>query len=182
MIFDHCTFQNCTFRRLYMNHVLFNSSMLFNTEFASVKTSRTTFINSKLYEMKSVLISFARPTRAQFNSEIKTFLADSSTPKFHHEISLIAYWTTRVSYAWMVHATWILITTYLLRQRGNRIWADSFHAFWQFCRLVKRFSDLVGLLCQNAVFPLRCSYVWFWDLLAKMKLLFGLEAVHKDLF
>lgn len=54
MVFDRCTFQNCTFRRLYTNHVLFNNSVLENTEFASVKTSRTTFINSNLSEIKSV--------------------------------------------------------------------------------------------------------------------------------
>lgn len=62
MIFDRCTFQNCTFRRIYTNHVLFNNSLLENTEFASVKTSRTSFINSKLNEMKSVRLFCAWET------------------------------------------------------------------------------------------------------------------------
>lgn len=52
VVFGECRFENCTFRRVFLNHVQFNNCSFTDTEFANVKTSGTRFVDSVLDDVR----------------------------------------------------------------------------------------------------------------------------------
>lgn len=52
VVFAGCRFENCTFRRVFLNHVVFANCTLDDTEFANVKTSETRFVDSMLEDVR----------------------------------------------------------------------------------------------------------------------------------
>jgi len=52
VIYSHCRFVNCTFKRLFISHVKFNNCSFMDSEFTNVKTSRTLFQDTLLQEIR----------------------------------------------------------------------------------------------------------------------------------
>lgn len=129
-IFDQCHFENCTFRRLFISHVLFHNSSFKYTEFTNVKTSRTEFRNSTLdytkYVQYSCIAAHAKNQSTILFSH-SLFSSDDgftvSSIRTYHRTILIqtAKLTIRRSFVWMVRVIWTLIIIFGRQACGKRI-------------------------------------------------------------